>query len=49
MSEDAKSDFPTLRLWAFDILAVPTMSAECERMFSSAKKLISRERNRLHE
>jgi hAT family C-terminal dimerisation region len=25
------------------------MSAECERMFSSAKKLISPERNRLHE
>ena len=45
----AKSDFPTLHLWAFDILAVPAMSAECERIFSSAKKLISPERNRLHE
>jgi hypothetical protein len=47
--DDAKSDFPTLHLWAFDILAVPAMSAECERMFSSAKKLVSPERNRLHE
>ena len=45
----AKSDFPTLHLWAFDILAVPAMSAECERIFSSAKKLIGPERNRLHE
>jgi hypothetical protein len=25
------------------------MSAECERVFSSAKKLITPERNRLHE
>jgi hypothetical protein len=40
---------PTLHLWAFNVLAVPAMSAECERMFSSAKKLISPERNRLHE
>jgi hypothetical protein len=47
--DDAKSDFPTLHLWAFDILAVPAMSAECERMFSSVKKLVSPERNRLHE
>jgi hypothetical protein len=36
-------------VWAFDILAVPAMSAECERIFSSAKKLVSPERNRLHE
>ena len=46
---NAKIDFPTLYLWAFDILAIPAMSAECERVFSSAKKLITAERNRLHE
>jgi len=47
--DDAKTDFPTLHLWAFDTLAIPAMSAECERVFSSAKKLITPERNRLHE
>jgi len=47
--DDAKTDFPTLHLWAFDTLAIPAMSAECERVFSSAKKLITPERHRLHE
>ena len=47
--DDEKSDFPTLHLWAFDTLAIPAMSAECERVFSSAKKLITPERNRMHE
>jgi hypothetical protein len=47
--ESAKSDFPTLHLWAFDTLAIPAMSAECERVFSSTKKIITPERNRLHE
>ena len=28
---------------------IPAMSAECERVFSSAKKLITPERNRLNE
>jgi hypothetical protein len=32
---------------AFDILSIPGMSAEVERVFSSAKKLITEERNRL--
>ena len=35
---DTKSDSPTLHLWAFDRLAVPAMSAECERIFSSAAR-----------
>jgi hypothetical protein len=34
---------------AFDTLAIPTMSAECERVFSNTKKLITPERNRLVE
>jgi hypothetical protein len=47
--DNAKTDFPTLHLWAFDTLVIPAMSAECERVFSSAKKLITPERNRLHK
>jgi hAT family C-terminal dimerisation region len=45
---NSRIDFPTLHLWAFDTLAIPAMSAECERVFSSIKKLITPERNRLH-
>jgi hypothetical protein len=44
-----KTLFPTLHLYAFDTLVIPAISAECERVFSSAKKLISPERNRLTE
>jgi hypothetical protein len=42
-------DIPTLCLYASDTLAIPAMSAECERVFSSTKKLITPERNRLTE
>ena len=34
-------------LWALDTFSIPAMSAECERVFSSAKKLITPERNAL--
>jgi hypothetical protein len=34
---------------AFDILSIPGMSAEVERIFSQAKKLITDERNCLQE
>jgi hypothetical protein len=40
------SDTP---FWAFDTLVIPAMSAECERIFSGIKKLITPERNRLHK
>jgi hypothetical protein len=33
--------------WAFNILAIPVMSSECESLFSSAKKLLTLERNTL--
>ena len=33
----------------FDTLSVPAMSAECERVLSSCKKMITPERNRLDE
>ena len=34
-------------LCALDTLSIPAMSAECDRVFSSAKKLITPERNAL--
>jgi hypothetical protein len=43
----AECKFPTLRQQAFDTLSIPAMSAECERVFSSVKKLISPERSSL--
>ena len=32
---------------AFDMLTIPAMSSECERVFSSAKLLLTDRRNRL--
>ncbi len=32
---------------ALDLFSIPGMSAECERVFSQAKKMIMDERNRL--
>ena len=40
---DTEETFPTLQCWALDIFAC----LECERAFSSAKKLITPERNLL--
>jgi hypothetical protein len=31
--------FPSLHLYAFDTIAIPAMSAECERVFNSTKEL----------
>ena len=39
--------FPILAKMAFDILSIPAMSAECERIFSSAQHLIIDRRNHL--
>jgi hypothetical protein len=39
---------PDLARFALDMLAIPMMSAECERVFSSAKHLITDARNRLY-
>lgn len=39
--------FPVLAKMAFDILSIPAMSAECERIFSSAKHLLTDSRNKL--
>jgi hAT family C-terminal dimerisation region len=45
----SKESFPLLDLYAFDTFAIPAMSVECERVFSSTKNLITFERNRLAE
>jgi len=39
-------DYPQLRQWAFDVLSIPAMSAELERVFSQAKRSITSDRNR---
>jgi hypothetical protein len=44
---DTEEAFPTLQRWALDIFACPATSCECERAFSSAKKLTTPERNLL--
>ncbi|OAQ60847.1 hypothetical protein VFPBJ_11508 [Purpureocillium lilacinum] len=41
------SDYPVLSRMAFDLFSCPAMSAECERVFSGTKKVITDERNRL--
>jgi hypothetical protein len=40
-------DYPVLSKMAFDLFSCPAMSAECERVFSQTKKVITDERNRL--
>ena len=42
-----QGNFPILFQDALDKLAIPAMSAECERVFSSARKIIIPKRNRL--
>jgi hAT family C-terminal dimerisation region len=34
---------------AFDLLAIPAMSAECERVFSEAKPTLGPQRNKMIE
>lgn len=41
--------FPTLAKLAFMLLAIPGMSAECERAFSQAKRMITDERFNLKQ
>ena len=40
---------PSLSRMALDLLSIPAMTAECERVFSSSKILISDRRNRLKD
>ena len=41
--------YPNLIQWAYDILSIPTMSAECERVFSGCNLLLEPCRNRLQD
>ena len=34
---------------AFDLLSIPAMAAECERVFSQAKLAVSSQRNAMHD
>ena len=42
-----QAEYPVLYRMAPDLFSIPGMSAECERVFSQAKKMITDERNRL--
>jgi hypothetical protein len=42
--ERGENLYPTLAVMAYDLFAMPAMSSECERAFSSAKKLINEQR-----
>jgi hypothetical protein len=44
-----ESQFPVLSRMALDLFSIPLMSAECERVFSAAKNLISDKRNRMKD
>ena len=41
--------YPRLSKMALDMLSIPAMSAECERVFSSSKLMVTDRRNRLME
>ena len=43
----SRKEYPTLSQYALDTLAIPATTTECERTFSSVKKLVTPERNRL--
>lgn len=43
-----RSTHPRLAQWALDVLSVPAMSAECERVFSRAKLTLTPLRNRMN-
>jgi hypothetical protein len=46
---EKKADWPILAQLALDLLAIPAMAAEDERVFSSTGKLITADRNQLDE
>lgn len=44
-----ESEYPAMYTMAMDLLSIPAMSAECERVFSAAKLTVTDRRSRLHE
>jgi hypothetical protein len=47
MEPAQRATYPNLAVMALDILSIPAMSAESERLFSSASLTITVRRNRL--
>ena len=47
--EARREEFPRFSKMAFDLLSIPLMSAECERIFSMTKRFIPPDRNRLRD
>ena len=47
--DDHKAQYPTLSQMAFDILSIPGMSADCERVFSGAGALVTNRKKRMQE
>lgn len=43
----ANCPYPDLKQWAWDVLSAPATSAEVERVFSSARRLLTDDRNRM--
>ena len=43
-----RQEYPRLSQMAFDLLSMPLMSAECERIFSKAKRFVTDDRARLN-
>jgi hypothetical protein len=44
---EQQATYPKLAQMAFDVLSIPAMSAECERVFSQAKLVVNDTRNRM--
>ena len=44
-----RHEFLTLSKMAFDLLSIPLMSAECERVFSMTKQFVTERRNGLKD
>jgi hypothetical protein len=42
-----RHEYPVLYKMALDLFSIPSMSSECERVFSQTKKFVTDERNRL--
>ena len=47
--DDHSVQYPTLSQMAFDVLSIPAMSAECERVFSGAGALVTHRKKRMRE
>lgn len=44
-----ENEYPELTKWALDVHSIPATSAECERVFSSAGRLLAPRQHRLSD